>query len=84
MCGSSFENAVGVRDGTSRVIVEMILDVTAYDFEQGVDLIEDFSRCSRAILTTILAVATSALVTAADAIRQNVACMMGYISQHLT
>ena len=42
--GPSFESDVGVRDSTSRVVVEVRLDVTAHDFAQGVDLLENIQR----------------------------------------
>jgi len=42
--GPSLESNVGVRDSTSRVVVEVRLDVAAHDFAQGVDLLENFPR----------------------------------------
>jgi hypothetical protein len=42
--GPSFGSDVGVRDSTSRVVMEVRLDVAAHDFAQGVDLLENFPR----------------------------------------
>jgi hypothetical protein len=41
---TGFESGVGVGDGTSRVVVEMTLDVTADDASEGPDEIVDLSR----------------------------------------